>query len=61
MAEGYTWELERRGLLQFGNYMPEVVIEKPEAIEMLHEEFALAGSDVIEACTVRNFSLSFLY
>ncbi|KAL4233484.1 hypothetical protein ACF0H5_008165 [Mactra antiquata] len=51
VAEGYLWELERRGLLQFGNFLPEVVLEKPEAVEMLHEEFALAGSDVIEAYT----------
>ncbi|XP_053398081.1 S-methylmethionine--homocysteine S-methyltransferase BHMT2-like [Mercenaria mercenaria] len=52
VAEGYLWELERRGFLQFGNFLPEVVLEKPEAVEMLHEEFALAGSDVIEAFTV---------
>lgn len=51
-AEGYLWELERRGFLQFGNFLPEVVLEKPKAVEMLHEEFALAGSDVIEAFTV---------
>lgn len=51
VAEGYLWELERRGFLQFGNFLPEVVLEKPEAVEMLHEEFALAGSDVIEAFT----------
>ena len=52
IAEGYLWELERRGFLQFGNFLPEVVLEKPEAVEMLHEEFALAGSDVMEAFTV---------
>ncbi|XP_060592437.1 betaine--homocysteine S-methyltransferase 1-like [Ruditapes philippinarum] len=51
IAEGYLWELERRGFLQFGNFLPEVVLEKPEAVEMLHEEFALAGSDVMEAFT----------
>jgi betaine-homocysteine S-methyltransferase len=50
-AEGYLFELERRGYLQAGAYVPEVVLEFPEAVLALHREFLRAGSDVIEALT----------
>jgi betaine-homocysteine S-methyltransferase len=50
-AEGYLFELERRGYLQAGPYVPEVVLEHPEAVERLHEDFVHAGSDVVEAFT----------
>lgn len=52
IAEGYVWELERRGFVKIGSQIPEVVLEKPEEVELLHEEFCLAGSDVVEAFTV---------
>ena len=50
-AEGYVFELERRGYLQAGAYVPEVVLEHPQAVTELHREFMFAGSDVIEALT----------
>jgi betaine-homocysteine S-methyltransferase len=50
-AEGYLFELERRGFLQAGAYVPEVVLERPEAVDQLHREFVHAGSDVVEAFT----------
>jgi betaine-homocysteine S-methyltransferase len=50
-AEGYLFELERRGYLQAGAYVPEVVLDRPEAVEELHREFVHAGSDVVEAFT----------
>ncbi len=50
-AEGYLFELERRGYLQAGAYVPEVVLQHPEVIAGLHREFAHAGSDVVEAFT----------
>jgi len=50
-AEGYLFELERRGYLQAGAYVPEVVLEHPEIVEELHREFVHAGSDVVEAFT----------
>ena len=50
-AEGYLFELERRGYLQAGAFVPEVVLENPGLVEQLHREFAHAGSDVIEAFT----------
>jgi len=50
-AEGYLFELERRGYLQAGAFVPEVVLEHPEKVAELHREFVHAGSDVVEAFT----------
>src|SRR5438477_6405818 len=50
-AEGYLFECERRGYLQAGAYVPEVVLEHPEVVRQLHREFVHAGSDVVEAFT----------
>jgi betaine-homocysteine S-methyltransferase len=50
-AEGYVFELERRGYLQAGAYVPEVVLEHPEVVAQLHHDFVHAGSDVVEALT----------
>ncbi len=50
-AEGYLFEFERRGYLQAGAFVPEVVLEHPELVRELHEEFVHAGSDVVEAFT----------
>ena len=50
-AEGYLFELERRGYLQAGAYVPEVVLDRPEAVDQLHREFVHAGSDVVESFT----------
>src|SRR6267378_3173493 len=50
-AEGYVFELERRGYLQAGAFVPEVVLEHPEVVRQLHLDFVHAGSDVVEALT----------
>jgi betaine-homocysteine S-methyltransferase len=50
-AEGYLFELERRGYLQAGAFVPEVVLEHPDLVRGLHREFVHAGSDVVEAFT----------
>ena len=50
-AEGYVFEMERRGYVQAGAYVPEVVLDHPHAVTELHREFMYAGSDVIEALT----------
>src|SRR5204863_9399561 len=50
-AEGYLFELERRGYLQAGAFVPEVVLEHPEVVRQLHRDFVHAGSDVVEALT----------
>ena len=50
-AEGYVFELERRGYLQAGAFVPEVVLEHPEVVTQLHRDFVHAGSEVVEALT----------
>ena len=50
-AEGYLFEFERRGYLQAGAFVPEVVLEHPQLVAQLHREFVHAGSDVVEAFT----------
>jgi betaine-homocysteine S-methyltransferase len=50
-AEGYVFELERRGYLQAGAFVPEVLTEHPEVVEQLHMDFVHAGSDVTQALT----------
>jgi betaine-homocysteine S-methyltransferase len=50
-AEGYLFAMERRGYLQAGSYVPEVVLEHPEVVSQLHREFIRSGSDVVEAFT----------
>jgi betaine-homocysteine S-methyltransferase len=50
-AEGYVFELERRGYVKAGPYVPEVVLDQPEALRQLHREFLRAGSDVMVALT----------
>ena len=51
VAEGYIFELERRGYIKAGPFVPEVVLEHPDAVKQLHKEFVRAGSDVVVACT----------
>ena len=51
VAEGYIFELERRGYIKAGPFVPEVVLEHPVAVKELHKEFVRAGSDVVVACT----------
>ena len=51
VAEGYLFEMERRGYLKAGPFVPEVVLDFPMAVRQLHEEFARAGSDVMVAFT----------
>jgi betaine-homocysteine S-methyltransferase len=50
-AEGYVFELERRGYVKAGPYVPEVILDAPDAVRQLHREFLRAGSDVMVALT----------
>jgi len=50
-AEGYLFAMERRGYLQAGAFVPEVVLEHPEVVSQLHREFIRAGSDIVQAFT----------
>ena len=50
-AEGYVFELERRGYIQAGPFVPEVILDEPDALRQLHRDFLRAGSDVMVALT----------
>src|ERR671923_2710685 len=50
-AEGYLFELERRGYLKAGPFVPEVVLDFPEAVRELHREMLRAGAEVMVAFT----------
>ncbi|MCT1557953.1 homocysteine S-methyltransferase family protein [Helcobacillus massiliensis] len=50
-AEGFLFELERRGYLTAGEFVPEVALEHPDALATLHRDFQRAGSDIVEAFT----------
>ena len=50
-AEGYVFELERRGYIKAGPYVPEVVLDFPDAVKELHREFLRAGCEVMVALT----------
>src|SRR5260370_25174400 len=50
-AEGYVFELERRGYVKAGAYVPEAVLDFPDAVSELHREFLRAGADVMVALT----------
>ena len=51
VAEGYLFELERRGYLKAGPFVPEAVLKFPDAVRELHLEFLRMGTDVVVAFT----------
>jgi len=50
-AEGYVFELERRGYIKAGPFVPEVILDEPDALRQLHRDFLRAGADVMVALT----------
>src|SRR5271169_2079226 len=50
-AEGYVFELERRGYIKAGPFVPGVSLDFPDAVRELHREFLRAGADVMVALT----------
>ena len=50
-AEGVLFEIERRGYMASGEFVPMVSLEHPEALENLHRDFQHAGSDIVQAFT----------
>src|SRR5690242_5903652 len=50
-GEGYVFELERRGYIKAGPYVPEVVLDFPGAVKELHREYLRAGCEVMVALT----------
>ncbi|AUJ25341.1 bifunctional homocysteine S-methyltransferase/5,10-methylenetetrahydrofolate reductase protein [Virgibacillus dokdonensis] len=51
VGEGYLFELERRGYLQAGSFVPEVALDNPQALKQAYRDFMNAGSDVVLAFT----------
>ena len=50
-GEGYVFELERRGYIKAGPFVPEVVLDSPDAVRELHREYMRAGAEVMVALT----------
>ena len=50
-AEGFLFELEKRGYMSAGEFAPMVALENPNALENLHIDFQHAGSDIVLAFT----------
>ena len=57
VGEGYIFELERRGYVVAGAWIPECLITHPERVRALQEEYVHVGSDVVVACTVSGSSV----
>jgi len=51
-AEGFLFEIERRGYMSSGEFVPMVSLDHPEVLENLHREFQHAGSDIVEASLI---------
>ena len=50
-AEGFLFEIEKRGYMSSGEFVPMVSLDHPEALENLHRDFQHAGSDIVQAFT----------
>ncbi len=50
-AEGFLFEIERRGYMASGAFVPEVALDNPHALRALHVDFQHAGSDIVQAFT----------
>ena len=50
-AEGFLFEIEKRGYMSSGEFVPMVSLENPEALRNLHRDFQHAGSDIVQAFT----------
>ena len=50
-AEGFLFEIERRGYMSSGEFVPMVALDHPEVLENLHKEFQHAGTDIVQAFT----------
>ena len=50
-AEGFLFEIEKRGYMSSGEFVPMVSLENPKALENLHRDFQHAGSDIVQAFT----------
>ena len=51
-AEGFLFEIEKRGYMASGEFVPMVSLDHPEALENLHRDFQHAGSDIVQALPI---------
>ena len=51
LAGGFLFEVERRGYLTAGEFVPKVALEHPEVLEQVSRDFLRAGSDIALAFT----------
>lgn len=51
LAGGFLFEVERRGYLTAGEFVPKVALEHPEVLEQVTRDFVRAGSDIALAFT----------
>ena len=51
IGEGYLFEMERRGFLSLGKFIPIAALTNPSGLKELHREFVHCGSDVVLAFT----------
>jgi len=49
IAEGFLFEFERRSYIRGGEFIPEVILDNPDLVKVMYEEFVHAGSDVVLA------------
>lgn len=51
LSGGYLFEVERRGYIKAGEFVPKVAVEHPEVLEEVTSDFVRSGSDVALAFT----------
>ncbi len=51
LAGGFLFEVERRGYLTAGEFVPKVALAHPEVLEQVTRDFVRAGSDIALAFT----------
>lgn len=51
LSGGYLFEVERRGYLTAGEFVPKVALEHPEVLRQVTRDFLRAGSDIALAFT----------
>jgi betaine-homocysteine S-methyltransferase len=51
LAGGYLFEVERRGYIKAGEFVPKVALDHPEVLRQVTTDFVRAGSDIALAFT----------
>lgn len=56
LAGGYLFEVERRGYIKAGEFVPKVALDHPEVLRQVTRDFVRAGSDIALAFTYNGHS-----